>query len=108
MATLRRLGWEVLSPTLWLDDRGQQVDLTRWSPVYVGKVVELSVDRWLGQRLAEELGDPDLSVGVWTAPLRRAAKECRHWSYVKGVACHTVWTQGRLWTAKRAESPLCP
>ena len=30
------------------------------------------------RRLADELGDPDLAVGVWTAPLRRAAEESRN------------------------------
>ena len=39
VATLRRLGWEVLSPSLWLDDRGVSVDLQRWGPVYVGKLI---------------------------------------------------------------------
>ena len=35
------------------------------------------------ERLAEELGDPDLGVGVWTEPIRRAHREVRHWSYVE-------------------------
>ena len=37
VATLRRLGWQVISPGLWKDDRGVLIDLERWGPAYIGK-----------------------------------------------------------------------
>ena len=52
---------------------------------------------------------PTLKVGVWWEPIREAITKAtpRGASYLRAVASQTVWTQPRLFYARRAESVPC-
>ena len=51
VATTARLGWKVLSPTLLIDDRGRDINLTLDSPAIVEDWVCESVTRWRWKRV---------------------------------------------------------
>ena len=52
---LRRLAWRVVSPNRWIDDQGNEVNLSTSSPALVGHFLKLAVQRYHERRLARYL-----------------------------------------------------
>jgi len=110
VATLKRLEWRPTSPSLWTTDTGLVVNLDEVSPKVVKRLACEATWRWLCREAAREVGDESLAAGIWTKPVFAAMRGMPRpaASYTRRVAQGTVWTQARLWRAKRAESPVCP
>jgi hypothetical protein len=108
VATLRRIEWQIVAPSVWVTDRGELVDLDELSPRYVRQMTDDATERWLAKEWAREAGDPTLRAGVWTKPLLAAIARAPRGgaTYLRRVASQTEWAQARLFTARRAESPL--
>ena len=109
MATLRRIGWCAVSDVHWIMHTGVMIDVREWSPLYVGRLVDLATAAGLGRAFAASVGDPALANGVWweasMQPLRAFPPPKA--GYLRRVLSGTAWPQQRLFGARRAETPNC-
>ena len=111
--SLERIGWTILSPTLWKDDLGVQRELTDFAPKIFGTIMKHSVQRWLERDLANGTGDENIRTRVtMDIPQNfiRAKKHDRKAKIAVGtVATNALWTLTRLNDAGyEVDSIMCP
>ena len=109
MATLHRLRWCPVGPDTWETDNGQILNLQDTGGAYLKRIVYESTNAWLAREIACEVRGPTLKAGVWWEPIREAIAKATPTgaSYLRAVASQTVWTQSRLYYARRAETVMC-
>ena len=89
IATVWRLGWTVISPHSFLDDRNRHIDVTVDSPAMVGILAHQSVRRWQLARVSRDY--PALVPPVLDAPpVKAAATLARLDPRVRGVTAQPV------------------
>ena len=106
----KRLGWTVVDGTIWITDRGRQLDLRVDPPAVVIREVNDAVRRWRWRAVAEKF--PSLSVladgeGAVMEPiwkLLRSTAATMTWnSDFKAALISAIvgrqWSQARCWAA---------
>ena len=115
VTSLRRIGWEPLSASVWVDDRGIQVSLLDSSPKTVIKLVHEAVRRWSWRQLAQHHPElAHLEHGAYVEPLRKllGSGTSGAWGPKERASAEAVITgaapcQQRLHHIEAADDPQC-
>lgn len=113
--SLKRLGWNVESPFVFIDDQMRRIKLTDHSPCMMGNFLRSSYIRSIERKAAVRLyGNMDPPRRVWMEPARKAINsrsrkfDARGKGIIKALVTDAVWTGARAADAGYTLDSLCP
>ena len=101
--SLQRIGWRALDGFRWVDDRGQELALTGYSPRLLGMMLREGVQRQLERNLAVKAGlapegNPEgvrAMVDVARSLLRSKKVDALGKGIIRSFFCGSIWTTER-------------
>ena len=112
--SLRRVGWEVRTGAVWVDDRGLEVKLMEHSPSMIGFMLKQATQRAHERRAAALLGEGFRGdracfdhVKRWSAASAlRGDPQAQY--LIKTAVCGGFWTRDRAAAAGYTTTTVCP
>jgi len=119
LLSLRRIGWEMLSPSLWRTRKGTCFDPCTAGPWVVRKLIQRDGEGWQWDRIAASVEHPELQrlkFGGVLHPLRRllgleagspSPLTSKRKAYLRSVVVNGQWPMARLHQHGYAVQPGC-
>ena len=114
VATLRRIGWRVISPVKWETHVGV-VHVCKTCPKSIAKLVDQATEMWLWREVAGKNPTFDgFASGALMKPILRLLREPstpdwseKHKGQLRSIVAEGQWPQARLFRAGLVDDPSC-